>query len=553
MKLPYIIIVDDDVQVLRAIQRDIRNQYREEYRVAATESANEALDVIKELKLKNESVALFISDQRMPEMEGVAFLEKAKEIFPDAKLVLLTAYSDIEAAIRAINNVKLDYYLLKPWSPPEEKLFPVVNDLLNEWHAIYKPDHEGIRIIGFQWSPKSHELKEFLSGNLVPFRWLDAENNEEAEQYITSANVSKSDLPLVVFKDGTTKANPSLAEVANAVGLKQKATEKMYDVVIIGAGPSGLAASVYGSTEGLKTLLIERHNPGGQASSSARIENYLGFPSGLSGAELTHRAITQTIRFGTEILTPQEVKSIRLQDVYKIIELADGTEIHSKTIVIATGIAYRKLEIQGLENFTGAGVYYGAAAIEAHACRNEIIYMVGGGNSACQAAMYMCKFAKEVNILIRKDALKQTAASYLVEQITKTPNIHILPNTEVTAVQGGRVLEKITLKNTKTGAEKILPAKALFIYIGSAPCTSWLDNLLLKDEKGFIITGRELVKDKSFHTHWKMEREPFMSETSIPGIFASGDVRFGALAGISSAVGEGAMAIRFVRKYLQEM
>src|SRR6185436_4975408 len=255
----------------------------------------------------------------------------------------------------------------------------------------------------------------------------------------------------------------------------------------------------------------------------------------------------------TEILTPQEVKSIRLQDVYKIIELADGTEIHSKTIVIATGIAYRKLEIQGLENFTGAGVYYGAAAIEAHACRNEIIYMVGGGNSACQAAMYMCKFAKEVNILIRKDALKQTAASYLVEQITKTPNIHILPNTEVTAVQGGRVLEKITLKNTKTGAEKILPAKALFIYIGSAPCTSWLDNLLLKDEKGFIITGRELVKDKSFHTHWKMEREPFMSETSIPGIFASGDVRFGALAGISSAVGEGAMAIRFVRKYLQEM
>ncbi|HKR04965.1 MAG TPA: FAD-dependent oxidoreductase [Bacteroidia bacterium] len=553
MKLPYIIIVDDDEQVLRAIQRDIRNEYREEYRVAATESANEALELIKELKLKSDTVALFISDQRMPEMEGVAFLEKAKEIFTNAKLVLLTAYSDIEAAIRAINNVKLDYYLLKPWSPPEEKLFPIINDLLDEWHAIYKPDHEGIRIIGFQWSPKSHDLKEFLSGNLVPFHWMDIENNEEAEHYIASAHVSKSELPLVVFKDGSFITDPSLPEIANRVGLKQKASEKMYDVVIIGAGPSGLAASVYGSTEGLKTLLIEKHNPGGQASSSALIENYLGFPSGLSGAELTHRAITQTIRFGTEILTPQEVKNIRLQDNYKIIELNDGTELHSKTIVIATGIAYRKLEIDGLENFTGAGVYYGAAAVESRACRNEIIYIIGGGNAACQAAIYMSKFAKEVNMLLRRDALKQTAANYLVELISKTPNIHIMPNTEVTAVSGGRILEKIHLKNNKTDEVKTVPAKALFIYIGSVPCTGWLDDVVLKDEKGFIITGRELVKEKSFHTRWKTEREPFLSEASVPGIFASGDVRFGALAGISSAVGEGAMAIRFVRKYLQEM
>jgi len=373
MKLPYIILIDDDTQVLRAIQRDIRNQYRDEYKIAATESAVEALDMIKELKLKNEVVALFISDQRMPQMEGIAFLESANEIFPDAKKVLLTAYSDIEAAIKAINQVKLDYYLQKPWHPAEEKLFPVVNDLLDEWQALYKPDREAIRIIGFQWSPKSHRLKEFLSGNLVPYTWMDIENNADAEKYLLSANVSRSDLPLVILKDGSFINDPLLPVLAERVGLQQKASKEMYDVLIIGAGPAGLAASIYGSCEGLKTLLIERSNPGGQASSSARIENYLGFPSGLSGAELSRRAITQTLRFGTEILTPQEVQRIKVKDGYKITELKDGSEIHSKTIVIATGVAYKKLEVEGLEDFTGAGVYYGAAAVEAHACRNETI------------------------------------------------------------------------------------------------------------------------------------------------------------------------------------
>jgi thioredoxin reductase (NADPH) len=553
MKLPFIILVDDDTQVLRAIQRDIRNQYRDDYKVVATESAIEALELLKELKLKNEAIALIISDQRMPEMDGITFLEKSREIYPDAKQVLLTAYSDIEAAIKAINTVKLDYYLLKPWNPPEEKLYPIVNDLLDEWHALHKPDHEGIRIIGFQWSPKSHRLKEFLSGNLVPFLWMDIESHADAEKYLLSANVSRSSLPLIVLKDGSFISDPSLPELATQVGLQQKATGKMYDVIIIGAGPSGLAASVYGASEGLKTLLIERSNPGGQASSSARIENYLGFPSGLSGAELTRRAITQAIRFGTEILTPQDVKNIRIKDGYKIIELSDGSEISSKTIVIATGVSYRMLEIPGLENFTGAGVYYGAAAIEAHACRDEVIYLVGGGNSACQAAMYMSNFAKEVNILIRQDSLKQAAANYLVEQISKTPNIHIHPNTEVIEVTGGNILESIKLENTSTGKQHKVPAKALFVYIGARPGTDWLDNIVLKDEKGFIITGTELLKQKGFHTHWKLEREPFMPESSVPGIFASGDVRSGALAGISSAVGEGAMAIRFVRKYLKEM
>ena len=553
MRHPFIVIVDDDEHVLRAIQRDMRNNYRDDYRVSATESAKEALELVKELKLKNETVALFISDQRMPEMEGIEFLEEAKALYPDAKLVLLTAYSDIEAAIAAINKVKLDYYLLKPWNPPEEKLYPVVNDLLEEWQALYKPDHEGIRIIGFQWSPKSHRLKEFLSGNLIPFLWMDVESNAEAEQYLKSADVTRANLPLVLLKDGTWLTDPSLPDLAARIGLQQAASHEIYDVLIIGAGPAGLAASVYGSCEGLKTLLIEKNNPGGQASSSSRIENYLGFPSGLSGADFTRRAVAQTRRFGTEILTTKEVKNIRLQDGYKIVEMTDGSEVHAKTIVIATGVEYRKLGIPGLDKFTGAGVYYGSASVEAHACKDEVVYIVGGGNSACQAAMYVCKFAKEVNMLIRRDSIKNTASSYLAGNISTTPNINVLPQTEIVSVEGDSVLEKITLKNSKTGEAKTVPAKALFIYIGAKPGTEWLSNLVVKDEKGFITTGTNLMKEPSFHTFWKLEREPFMPETSVPGIFASGDVRFGALTGISSAVGEGSMAIRFVRKYLEEM
>jgi thioredoxin reductase (NADPH) len=552
MKLPFIILVDDDEQVLRAINRDIRNEYRETYRVSAADSAKEALELIKELKLKNETVALFISDQRMPEMEGIEFLEKAKVIYPDAKSILLTAYSDIEAAISAINTIKLDHYLLKPWNPPEEKLFPIVNDLLDEWQALYKPVYEGIRIIGFQWSPKSHRLKEFLSGNLVPYLWMDVETDEGAEKFLTSANVTHADLPLVVLSDGSFIKDPSLPALASGIGLQQTATKEMYDVLIIGGGPAGLAASVYGSCEGLKTLLIEKSNPGGQASSSARIENYLGFPKGLSGAELSQRAIAQTLRFGTEILTPQEVKKITVKDGYKITEMMDGSQIHSKTIVIATGVAYRKLAIPGMDEFAGAGVYYGAASVEAHACRNEDIYIVGGGNSACQAALYMSKFAKSVNIVIRKEKLSQTAANYLVENISNTPNINVITGTNVVGCSGETVLECIKLKDVKTGEEKTIPTKALFVYIGMKPGTDWLNDIVLKNENGFIITGNDLTKEKSFHTFWKLERQPYIPETSVPGIFASGDVRFGAMTGISSAVGEGAMAIRFVRKYLSE-
>ncbi len=552
MKPSFIVLVDDDEQVLRSIQSDVRKRFREDYKIAATASANEALELLKELRLKNEAVSLIISDQRMPEMEGVEFLTKANDLFPSAKKMLLTAYSDIEAAIKAINEVNLDYYLLKPWHPPEEKLYPVIEDLLSDWHASHKPESDAIRIIGFQWSPKSHRLKDFLSGNLVPYVWMDAENNDESGMYIQSAGISENELPLVILRDGTFLKDPALQELGAKVGLQQQAVKEMYDVVIIGAGPAGLAASVYGSCEGLKTVLVEMSSPGGQAGNSARIENYLGFPTGISGAELTRRAITQTKRFGTEVLTPQKVKAITVKDGYKILELEDGTSINSKTVVISTGAAYSKLDIPGLATFTGAGVYYGSAAVEAHACKDEVVYIAGGGNSACQAAMYLSKFAREVNIVIRRPQLSQIAAHYLVENISKTPNIKIIKNTDVIGCTGSEFLERITLRNNQTNEEYDMPLKALFVYIGSKPGTDWLGDTLFKNERGFIITGADLLKQKSFHAIWKLDREPYLPESSIPGIFASGDVRAGALTGISSAVGEGALAIRFVRKYLQE-
>lgn len=553
MKLPYILAVDDDPQVLRSIQRDLRDKYREDYRIVATDSALEAFEFVKDLKLRNEALALAVSDQRMPEMEGVDLLEKISEFFPESKKVLLTAYSDIEAAIKAINDVSLDYYLLKPWHPAEEKLYPVIDDLLDNWHAFYKPDIDAIRIIGFQWSPRAHQIKEFLTGNLVPYIWIDAESNEESEKYLRGTNVSSNDLPLIVLTDGTYLSDPSLTEIGSRIGLQQKAVNDVYDVLIIGAGPAGLAASVYGSCEGLRTILLEKSTPGGQAGNSARIENYLGFPTGVSGGELTRRAMTQTLRFGTEVLTPQMVKSISLKDGYKITVTEDGSRIVSKAVVIATGVSYAKLDIPGADEFSGAGVYYGSAAVEAHACRNETVFIAGGGNSACQAALYLSKFAREVNIVIRRDKLSQTAANYLVENISKTPNIKIITNTDIIACSGTSVLEELTLRSNLTVEEFRVKAKALFIYIGTKPSTEWLSGLVITNEKGFIVTGSELNKERSFNTMWKLDRQPYMPESSIPGVFASGDVRAGALAGISSAVGEGALAIRFVREYLRGM
>ncbi|MEQ8685635.1 MAG: FAD-dependent oxidoreductase [Imperialibacter sp.] len=554
MKKPVIFSVDDDPQVLKAIRRDLRNEFRDDYRIMNTESANEGLEVLLDIKKAGEEVALFISDQRMPEMEGVAFLEKARVIFPEAKRVLLTAYSDTDAAIKAINDVQLDYYLMKPWDPPEEKLFPILNDLLDEWQAGYIPDFDGLRILGYQFSPKTHSLKDFLSGNLFPFQWLDVETNEKAKELITLHALMAQDFPAVVLDNGTVLKGVTAETLAESIGLNPRAKEELYDVVIIGAGPAGLAAGVYGGSEGLKTLLVERRAPGGQAGTSSRIENYLGFPSGLSGADLSRRAITQATRFGVEFLSPQAVNKVEVKDPYKIITLANGSVIHAKSVVITTGVDYRKLDTKGLEQFTGAGVYYGAATTEAAACKDGDVFVVGGGNSAGQGAMYLSRFARKVFIVVRKEDLTSTMSSYLIDQINATPNIELVPCTEVTEAFGeNERLTQLELSNISNGQKNKVEARAIFIFIGAKPYTEWLGDLIIKNEKGFIATGRDLVQFPDFKKKWKQSREPFALETCQPGIFAAGDVRMNAMNRVASAVGEGAMAISFVHRYLEEI
>ncbi len=554
MKKPVIFSVDDDPQVLKAIRRDLRNEFKEEYRIMNTESAREGLEVLLDMKKTGEEVALFISDQRMPEMEGVAFLEKAKEIFPEAKRVLLTAYSDTDAAIKAINDVHLDYYLLKPWDPPEEKMFPVLNDLLDEWQANYVPDFDGLKIIGYQFSPKSHQLKDFLSGNLFSFQWLDAETSEKAQELILLHGLNAKDFPAVVLEDGSALRDPSVTLLAEKIGLNPRAKEELYDVVIVGAGPAGLAAAVYGGSEGLKTLLVERRAPGGQAGTSSRIENYLGFPSGLSGAELSRRAITQATRFGIEFLSPQAVNKIEIRDPYKIITLGDGTVVNTKSVIISTGVDYKKLDTKGLDLFTGAGVYYGAATTEAAACRDGDVYVVGGGNSAGQGAMYLSRFARKVYIVVRREDLTSTMSSYLIDQIAATPNIEVLPFTEVTeAVGENERLTHLELINVNDNGTRKVEARAIFIFIGAKPYTDWLGDMVIKNDKGFIATGRDLAQFPDFKKKWKKDREPDALETCQPGIFAAGDVRLNAMNRVASAVGEGAMAISFVHRYLAEI
>ncbi|NOT75302.1 MAG: FAD-dependent oxidoreductase [Cyclobacteriaceae bacterium] len=552
MNKPIILIVDDDPQVLRAVVRDVRNQFGKEYRLMSTNSAKEALETLTDLKNKNETVALFLSDQRMPEMLGVEFLQQAKEIFPDAKRILLTAYSDTEAAIRAINDVQLDYYLMKPWDPPEEKLYPALNEQLDEWQSQYTPLFQGIRIVGYQWSPRSHQVKDFLSGNLIPYQWLDIESNDAGRELMELNKIDRASLPVVFFEDGSFLLNPNLQEVGSKTGMRSKASKTMYDVAIIGAGPSGLAAGVYGASEGLNTTLIEKRAPGGQAGTSSRIENYLGFPNGLSGAELSRRAISQASRFGAELLSPQEVVDISIKDNYKIITLADGSVINAKSVIITTGVDYRSLEATDVEKYTGAGIYYGASTTEAHACKNCDVYIVGGGNSAGQSAMYLANFAANVYIVVRKPDLSSTMSQYLIDQIKGTPNIHLMGETIVGQVFGNEKLEEICLENLATKERKQVKASALFIFIGAKPVTDWIKLDIIKDDKGFIETGRDLLKYDSFKKSWKLEREPFLLETCSPGIFAAGDVRAGAMNRVASAVGEGAMAIKFVHEYLAE-
>ncbi len=550
---PIILSVDDDQQVLRSLKRDLRSQYGDSYRIISTTSAQEALDAVTDLKKKGEVIALFLSDQRMPEMLGVDFLEQARPHFPAAKRVLLTAYSDTEAAIRAINEVQLDYYLLKPWDPPEEKLYPILHDLLEDWKLGYRPAFEGIRVVGYQYSPKSHNIKDWLAMNLLPYEWVDA-RSPQGEELVALHNCQVKELPLVILEDGVSLSDPQLDEIAEKLGRSVSASEALYDVVIIGAGPSGMAAAVYGGSEGLKTLLIEKRAPGGQAGSSSRIENYLGFPSGLSGSELTRRAMAQTLRFGVEVVSPREVTNIEIRDNYKILTLDDDSTVRTKSVILTTGVEYRKLEAEGADKFSGAGVYYGAAMTEAKACENRHVFVVGGGNSAGQGAVYLSKFATRVTILVRKPDLTSSMSSYLIEQIEHIDNITVQGYREVIKVCGDDDhVQRLVLEHTDDQATEEVEADALFIFIGARPRTEWLaSGQIMTDSKGFILTGRDLLANPKRRQGWPHERNPFLLETCQPGIFAAGDVRSGAMNRVASAVGEGAMAIKFVHAYLAE-
>jgi thioredoxin reductase (NADPH) len=553
MSLPIIFCIDDDSYVLRALVRDLRSKYREKYRILSTESVKQGLDSLLELKNKGEAVAMFISDQRMPELEGVEFLEQAIKFYPEAKRLLLTAYSDTDAAIKAINKIKLDYYLVKPWDPPEEKLYPVIDGLLEDWLNEYHPDFRGIKVIGHQYSQLSYQIKDFLAGNLIPYRWIDVQSAENAESFLSVNQLTHKDLPVVFFEDGTYLAKPGIVAIADKIGLNPELKNKMYDVAIIGAGPAGLAAGVYGASEGLKTLLIERRAPGGQAGTSSRIENYLGFPTGITGAELTRRSMTQVTRLGTEFLSPRSVTAIQQKDGYKKIMLDDGTCIDTRSIIITTGVDYRQLETPGVGDFTGVGVYYGAAMTEAAACKDQDVYIVGGGNSAGQAAIYLSRFAQNVYILIRKDDLTSTMSAYLIDQIKETNNIQVKGKTEVASASGSDRLEHLVLKDLNTGTTQTCPAAALYIFIGAKPITDWITLDMIRDDKGFLETGRDLNGYDGFAKIWKQQRDPYLLETSCPGIFAAGDVRAGAMNRVASAVGEGSMAISFVHKYLAEV
>lgn len=553
MAKPVLLTVDDDHEVLHAIERDVRRKFGAQFRVVRADSGAAALETLKQLKLRNDSVALLLVDQRMSHMTGVDFLQQAVKLFPDAKRVLLTAYADTEAAIKAINTVKIDYYLLKPWDPPEERLYPVLQDLLDDWLADYRPPFQGVRVVGHQWSPSSHRIKDFLARNQIPYRWLDIESNKEAHTLIAHASLDVSHLPVLLFPDGSSLVDPTNAHLAEKVGLRSHAGKPFYDLIIVGAGPTGLAAAVYGASEGLRTLLIEREASGGQAGTSSRIENYLGFPAGLSGGDLARRAVAQARRFGVEILVPQEVQALRVQDPYRFVVLGDGTELSCHALIIATGVSYRKLNVPGMDRLTGAGVYYGAAMTEALSCRDSDVYIVGGANSAGQSAMYFSRYARSVNVLVRGDSLSKSMSQYLIDQISQTENIIVQTHVNVTGVKGEECLETIDITNADTGDVQTVPATALFIFIGAMPCTGWVDGIVERDAQGFILSGASLFHEGRRPKGWTLARDPYLLETNVPGIFVAGDVRHDSVKRVASGVGEGSIAVQFVHRYLSEV
>lgn len=561
MTRPVILTVDDDPQVLGTIARDLRHRYGADYRVLRADSGASALEALAELKGLGEPVALLLSDQRMPRMDGVAFLQAARDAFPDAKRALLTAYADTDAAISAINRSQVDYYLLKPWDPPEEKLYPVLDDLLEDWRGSWRPPFRGVRVVGDRWSAPSHAVRDFLARNQVPYRFLDVEGSDEAVELLaeTSAVLGgpagaappPPPLPLVILEDGTRLQAPTLLELGARVGLRTRATERFHDLAIVGAGPAGLAAAVYGGSEGLRTVLVEAQAPGGQAGTSSRIENYLGFPSGLSGADLARRAVTQARRFNVEILTPQSVTGLRVEGPYKHLTLADGSELAAHVLMLSTGVSWRRIPAEGADHLTGRGVYYGAAMTEALACAGQTVFMVGAGNSAGQAAMYFADHSAKVVMVVRGSSLEAKMSSYLVDRIRETPNIEVLLRHEVRACIGQDRLECVELEDLVTGERSILPGGHLFSFIGAEPRTDWLEGVVARDERGFILTGTDLEPE---HLRgWPLERPPFLLETNVPGIFAAGDVRADSIKRVASAVGEGSVAVHFVHRVLAEL
>jgi thioredoxin reductase (NADPH) len=556
MPKPILLSVDDDSDVLRAIERDLRSQYGAEYRIIGSDSPEGGLDLLKQLKLRNDTVALLLADQRMPRMDGVEFLQQAMGIFPGAKRALLTAYADTNAAISAINHASINYFFLKPWDPPAEHLYPQLDDLLDDWQASFRPTFQGIRVLGTRWSPRSYELRDFLARNHVPYQWIDVEasaNDPETKRLLEALGPESVNLPVVLFPDGTKLLEGVPAEVAQKVGLRTRAQTNFYDLAIVGGGPAGLAAAVYGASEGLHTVIIEREAPGGQAGMSSRIENYLGFPTGLSGGDLARRAVVQAQRFGVEILSPQEAVGARTEGPYRIIKLADGSEISCHALMIATGVQWRRLDAPGIDRLQGAGIYYGGGATEALSCKGEIVYVVGGANSAGQAAMNFAKFAERVVILVRGESLSSTMSQYLIDQIHETPNIQLWTNASVAEAHGETRLEEISVLCSDSGKIERVPATSMFIFIGALPRTDWMAGLVERDERGFLLTGPDLIRDGQRPKGWSLDRDPFLLETNVPGIFSVGDVRHGSIKRVASGVGEGSVAVQFIHQYLSKV
>jgi thioredoxin reductase (NADPH) len=550
MAKPVILAVDDDREVLGAIERDLRQHYRAGYRILKAQSGREALEAVRQLKMRGTAIALFLVDQRMPEMTGTELLMEVRKLYPDARKVLLTAYADTDAAIKSINDVGLDYYLMKPWDPPDQRLYPVLDDLLSDWTAHVRLPFEGVRVAGGRWSRESYRVKEFLSRNHVPYQWIDIDRDQSMRELVSGLSNSLTRLPVVFLPDGSHLIAPSNVELADKVGLATTAHLPFYDLVIIGGGPAGLANAVYGASEGLKTLLIEQSAPGGQAGMSSRIENYLGFPSGISGAELARRATDQARRFGVEMLTAREVVGLRRADPYRVVQMANGTEVSCHAVLIATGMSVRTLEAPGVEPLVGAGIFYGAATTEAATYRGQDVCVVGGANSAGQGALFFTRYARRVVMLVRAKDLSSSMSQYLVDRINATSTIEVMTRTEVAGARGADHLEQVIVRNVDTSEERALDIAAMFIFIGSAPRSEVAAGLLALDEKGFILTGPDLFRD-GVRTGWKLDRDPFLFETSMPGVFAAGDVRAGSNRRVAAAVGEGSAAIYTIHQYLE--